>query len=318
MDDLIDSLGQYYNFVNKGKPSNKGIFDIVKYLSKTDYIFFNWIEKLPENKAGRLQTLFLFVLFPIFKIFNIKIIWTMHNKMSHSKDELFLKRKIFKKMLKHAHVIITHSSEGIKFGEEMHKGSSQKIHYYPHPVKDRRSKEKINTVYDILIWGTISPYKGVDKFLKFIFDNGLDKKYRIKIAGKSTSISHFDSIITYRNENIDIENCFIEDELLQEMIAQSRLILFTYAKSSILSSGALMDSLGYGAEIIGPDVGAFHDLEKEGILNTFSDYSALISIIDKQLQEKDRIATKNKLEIFLKENTWNKFSRRVSDLLKVN
>lgn len=316
IDDLVDSLDDYYTFVNKGKPSDKGIFDILKYLNRSDYIFFNWIEKLPENKAGKLQTFFLFILFPILKLFNIRIIWTMHNKLSHSKEELYLKKKIFKKMLKNADYIITHSSEGIEYGEQMVKGSKNKIHYFPHPVKDRRSKEYPKMIYDILIWGTISPYKGIDKFLEFLYKNGLEKKYKIKITGKSTSDNYFSSISKYQNEFIEIENCFIEDELLKNLIAQSKLVLFTYAKSSILSSGVLMDSIGYGAEIIGPDVGAFHDLEAEGILNTFVNYEELITKVDQQLSKEDSQFNQDNLDKFLKENTWKEFSKTVAAQLK--
>ncbi|MEZ5194856.1 MAG: glycosyltransferase [Bacteroidales bacterium] len=317
IDDLVDSLSLYFKFVNNGKPSNTGIFDILNYISNLDFVFFNWIEKLPENKAGKIQTFFLFMLIPILKLFSIKIIWTMHNKLSHSKDELFLKKLIFRKMLKNADYIITHSSEGIEFGEQLVTGSKIKIHYFPHPVKDRRSKEKPKMVHDILIWGTISPYKGIDKFLEFLFENELDKKYKIKIAGKSTSEKYFASISKFQNENIDIENCFIEDDLLRNLIAQSKLVLFTYAKSSILSSGALMDSLGYGAEIIGPDVGAFHDLDKEGILNTFSNYEELIKKVDMQLDRGFSLPNQSNLDNFLIENTWDAFSKKVAADLSI-
>ncbi|NOX48188.1 MAG: hypothetical protein GXO89_14545, partial [Chlorobi bacterium] len=119
IDDLIWSLGRYYDFVNKDKPSSSGIFDLLKYLGKTDYVFFNWIEKLPENKGGSIQTLFLFSLFPILKLLNIKVIWLMHNKLAHTKEHLFLKKAIFRKMLRKACCVITHSSEGISYGDNM-------------------------------------------------------------------------------------------------------------------------------------------------------------------------------------------------------
>ena len=308
IDDLTRSFSNYYKFINKEKPSNSGIFDLLKYLNKTDYIFFNWIEKLPENKGGTIQTLFLFLLFPILGLYNIKIIWTMHNKLSHSKKHLFLKKMIFKKMLKKADHIITHSTEGIKYGESIVPGSGKKIHYFPHPVKDRRRNEQKDFLYDILIWGTISPYKGIDKFLEFLHSNNLDAKYKILIIGKSTSESYFEQISKYSNQNIQIQNKFIEDDMLRDLIKQSKIVLFTYSKSSILSSGVLMDSIGYGANIIGPDVGAFSDLAEEGILNIFKDFETLIPVIDRQLNNKEFEKNKEKFDIFLTNNTWNKFA----------
>ncbi len=311
IDDLIRSFSSYYNFINKDKPSNSGIFDLLKYLNKTDFVFFNWIEKLPENKGGSIQTMFLFLLFPILKLFNIRIIWTMHNKLSHSNEHLFLKKVIFRKMLRKANYIVTHSSEGIIYGESMVPGSGSKIHYFPHPVKDRRKKEQKEFLYDILIWGTISPYKGIDKFLDFLRTNNLEEKYKVLIVGKSTSESYFKSILKYVNQNIQIQNKFIEDNMLRDLIKQSKIILFTYSKSSILSSGVLMDSIGYGANIIGPDVGAFTDLAKDRILNTFNDFDQLIPIIDKQLNDDDFDKNNEKFNNFLSNNTWDKYAESV-------
>jgi len=54
---------------------------------------------------------------------------------------------------------------------------------------------------------------------------------------------------------------------LQNLIAKSILVLFTFSKVSILSSGILIDSLGYGANIVGPKVGAFKDLSIDGIVH---------------------------------------------------
>ena len=311
IDDLVKSFSNYYEFINKDNPSNSGVFDLLKYLTKTDYIFFNWIEKLPENKGGNMQTIFLFILFPILRLFNIKTIWTMHNKLSHSKDHLFLKKAIFRKMLRKADFIVTHSSEGIIYGESMVPGSGNKIHYFPHPVKDRRKKEQKKFLYDILIWGTISPYKGIDKFLDFLQTNNLQSKYKVLIVGKSISESYFESIIKYTNRNIEIRNKFIEDAMLQDLIMQSKIILFTYSKSSILSSGVLMDSIGYGANIIGPDVGAFSDLAYDSILSTFTDYDQLISVIDKQLNKYDFEKSNEKINNFLSSNTWDKYAKNV-------
>jgi len=143
IDDTIASLEKYYRVINNENPSDKGIFDLLKYIFKIDYLFLNWIENLPERKAGRIQTLFFLAILPILKLLGVKIVWTMHNKLSHSKDHLFLKKLIFKGLLNNAEIILTHSSEGVAYGENIKKGCGQRIHYFPHPVKDRRNKINI-------------------------------------------------------------------------------------------------------------------------------------------------------------------------------
>lgn len=316
IDDLIESCGRFINFINYEQPSKIGIFDILRYIFKLDYIFFNWIEKLPENKAGKIQTIFLIMIFPIFKILKIKIVWTMHNKLSHSLEHEYWKKVIFKKMLKYSDIILTHSSEGITYGNEIVTGSEKKIHFFHHPIKDKRLSKKLTKENDLLVWGTISPYKGVDKFLEYIYQNKLDKKYKILIVGKITSVEYQKKLDQYKSEKILIENKFIEDALLQELIAKSKHVLFTYSQASILSSGVLMDSLGYGANIIGPNTGAFADLAKEGIINTYTDFQEMFQIIDEQLNDLSKIIPEKRSNLFLEENSWNKFAENLSILLK--
>ena len=240
----------------------------------------------------------------------------MHNKLSHSLEHEYWKKVIFKKMLKYSDIILTHSNEGITYGNEIVPGSEKKIHFFHHPIKDKRLSEKLSKEYDLLIWGTISPYKGIDKFLEYIHQNKLEKRFRILIVGKITSNDYQKKLEQYKSEYILIKNKFIEDALLQQLIAKSKLVLFTYSQSSILSSGVLMDSLGYGANIIGPDTGAFADLAKEGIINTYSDFTDMFKIIDEQLKDENKIIPKEKSNKFLEDNSWNKFAENLSILLK--
>lgn len=316
VDDLVQSLGKYICFTNIDNPTNIGILDIFKYLGKIDYVFFNWIEVLPDKKGGKIQTLFLVFLLSLFKLFRIKIVWTMHNKLAHSLTNVYWKKLIFNKMLIYSDVIMTHSSEGIEYGEDMLKGAKYKIFYYPHPVKDRRLDKQDIKEYDILIWGTISPFKGIDKFLDYIYQNGLQNMYKILIIGKSRFEDYRKKLIKYKSNNILIKNEFIEDKLLQELIAKSKLVLFTYSQRSVLSSGVLMDSLGYGANIIGSDTGAFGDLAQEGIINTFTDFPEMFKKIDEQLDGKSEINNNKKLEDFLFNNSWDKYAINILKLLK--
>ena len=315
IDDIILSIEKYYRVINNKNPSDKGIFDLLKYIFKIDYLLLNWIENLPERKAGRIQTQFFLAILPILKLLGIKVVWTMHNKLSHSKDHLFLKKLIFKGLLIKADIIITHSSEGVTYGENIKKGCGNRIHYFPHPVKDRRNKINTDRQYDILIWGTLSPYKGILEFLRLLYEKQYQNKYKILIIGKSTNQDYFSSLLQYSNNNVIIKDNFIDDEVLKELVSQSKIVLFTYAKSSILSSGALMDSIGFGGTVVGPHVGAFADLAKEGIINTFSETDEMFTVIDTILSQKNT-TTNPSIDQFLVENSWNKFADFIHRLLK--
>lgn len=313
IDDFIEAMGTRFNFVNKASPSTTGIFDFLKYSFQIDYIFFNWIEDVSEKKGGLVQAIFLLFFLRISKLLKIKIIWTMHNKLSHSDEHFLLKKMICRTLLQRADGILTHSSEGVRYAESIVPSSRERIIYLPHPVKNRISKNNTKKKLDILIWGTIAPYKGIVEFLEYLHSNNYQNKYEMLIIGKVASKELLDLLLEYSNQNIVIQDEWTDNDSLQSLINRSRLVLFTYAKSSILSSGALMDSLGFGARIIGPNVGAFADLKKEGLIRTFNDFADLVSILDDELYSANNIC-KDKVMFFLSDNSWFKYAEKLGSL----
>lgn len=315
IDDLIGSLEGNYAFVNKNKPSGKGVLNILKYLSGLQFIHFNWIEKIHTNRFGNIQYRLMFWLIPLLKLMGVKIIWTMHNKLSHDGENDTKTIAIFRLMLRQADLILTHASAGIEYGEKMVPGSGKKIFYLPHPVKDRRIKSEAIKKHDILIWGTISPYKGIDIFLNFLKEKNRLGHYKILIVGKAPDKDYLAKLETFISDKIEIRNEFLNDDDLAKMISESKTVLFTYSKASILSSGVLMDSLGFGANIIGPDVGAFKDLAKDNIIKTFTEISASTSLIDEEIKDENNVQSAA-LDKFLKENSWPAFGKKFGALLE--
>ncbi|MCD4696801.1 MAG: hypothetical protein K8S16_11235 [Bacteroidales bacterium] len=315
IDDFVTSFSRSYQFINIDNPSNTGIFDIIKYIHKLDFIFFHWVEKLPEKKGGIIQSVMFIILMYVAILLRIKVIWTMHNKFTHARKYKRFTRFLFKTLLKKSHLILTHSSEGISFGESLYTSSENKIKYFPHPVKDRRLPAKENKLIDILIWGSIAPYKGIDGFLESWTKSKLENKYRIVIVGKVSSQDYLEKIVRFKSKNIKIRNEYISDNQLAKLINDSKAILFTYSKASILSSGALMDSIGYGAQVIGPHVGGFADLAKLNIVTTFKSFEGLEEILEKQIHN-GPTSESGELEIFLQENTWDKYAQNVIKILE--
>lgn len=238
----------------------------------------------------------------------------MHNKLSHTRQHERLKKKIFNRLIKKSDYIITHSSEGIDYIGGIEPRSKDSIHYWPHPVKDRRKKSSGEYKIDILIWGTLAPYKGILEFLQIVHQLNLEHKYRIFIVGKSSSKGYLESLSKFTNESIIIKDDFLDDNALQALICNSKTVLFTYAKSSILSSGALMDSIGFGARVIGPDVGAFTDLAKEGIIKTYADTNELFAVLDEELS-KPVVHNSGQMNDFLQANSWSSFAENLHKIL---
>jgi beta-1,4-mannosyltransferase len=308
IDNFIDFNSSHFVFLNKNYPSNTGIFNVLKYLLQIDTIFFNWIEKIPELKGGFLQSIFLVLLLNYCKIKKIKIVWTVHNKISHSKDQMRLKKYIFKLLMKKSDFLITHSSDGISFISE-YIPYFKKVFYFPHPVIENYKISNEHKVFDILIWGSIAPYKGTDLFLENIYKNMLQDKYSIKIIGKCNDLNYFKKLLTFANEKISIENKFLSTIDLYKLIPSCRILLFTYSSDSILSSGALAESVSCGALVIGPNKAAFKDLSDLGYIFTYQDFNSLINLVDDILAG-GKMLPKESYKKFIKEFHWSEFATK--------
>lgn len=244
----------------------------------------------------------------------IKVFYTLHNKQSHYSTHRILKSIIRKVVLKNADFILFHSSSGHEFLEK-EKVIAKKI-YIPHPFRDYKSIPNISrNKFDILIWGSIRPYKGIDIYLRYLEAKKLLSKYKIIIIGNIFPKEYELELNKYKSDYIKIINESTSNETLDELIAQSRIVLFTYNADSVLSSGALIYSLSRGANIIGPNVGSFRDVKQEDLIEVFNDYDDLIVRIDSGLiPDPNR---KSKILNYINENTWDKFGQKLGEFIFV-
>jgi beta-1,4-mannosyltransferase len=313
---LIESLSNKANVINKNKPSSIGLLDLLFNIHKTDVVSFNWIENIVERRGGQMQVFIFFFVIAIMKLKKGIIVYTLHNKISHSANKLFWKNWVFKSVLKYADIVLTHASEGITFAHEKYKVPLSKLHFIHHPVYpegiiDFDQIPERNRDIDILIWGTIAPYKGLDLFLAYISKNELDKKYRILIAGKISPPEYVEKISAY-SPSVEIRNEFISEESLSAYMERSKNILFTYNSTTVLSSGALIRSLNSTCVIIGPNTGSFKDLAEEGLVRSFNEFEDIPSLIDSIKDQKELIQRRRD---FINENSWEEFSEKLIQLI---
>ncbi len=312
---LSKALSAHHIVLNKDRPSGSGILDIIGYLNRIDMVYLNWIEDLPDKHRGVIQSIIFILLMGFMKLSGKKIIWTLHNKTSHFEKNRFLKSILFKLMLNHSDLVITHATDGLTVVPD----STAKI-YFPHPVHfiNRSSNKPESKNYDMIIWGSVNKYKGVDSFLHFLIENDLADTFKILIAGKIAGSDLRIKLENIRSEhrNITLLDRFVEEIELSRLINSSKIILFCYHEGSVLSSGALMESLQYGPAIVGPDVGAFKDLSGKGLIHAYKDYADLIRIIedllDPSIEKKDNA---HQIDAFVMENTWDSFSHRIAGIL---
>lgn len=313
-DNFMNSVGKYIDFVNRSKGSSTGLFHLIRYLPKINMVFFNWVENVPDKKYGYLQSIVLLLILRFKKLFRLEVVWTLHNKISHSSKNQYLKELLFMNLLKRSDIIITHAIDGIEFAEQLVPGSSAKFFYFPHPIVPFPEQDiKREKKYDLLIWGSLYPYKGIDTFLDYLKNNQGLEEFRIMIVGKASSDEFFERLRAYSNKHITIRNEYISNDELSDLFAQSRYILFTYNGESVLSSGALIDSIARHALVIGPAVGAFKELGKMGIIKTYTDFKELLEFLNSSKHQMQ--INIEKVNEFIEAHSWQEFASALQDRL---
>jgi len=307
MDKLIENIeSNNCRVVNKEQISRFGVFDLLLSMGKVDTYYLNWIENLPDRRFGGIQAILFLFIFLVLKLFGKKIVWMMHNKLSHSKKGLFLKIITNYFLINYSDIVLTHSLDGVRFANILLR-NEKIINFIHHPLDNNTKKINydLDKNIDILIWGSISPYKGIDTFLEYLQKSEVSSKYNIHIVGKITNDELEKKLNQYVSDTIVIENNFVSTQRLEELFSRSKMVLFTYAGYSTLSSGALMDTLSYKNNVIGPHVGAFRDLKEEGLIDTFIDFDNLIEKLENGLFDKK--LDSQKLTTFIEKNSWENF-----------
>jgi glycosyltransferase involved in cell wall biosynthesis len=313
LSDAIKSLGE---IININKPSGSGIFQMLFYFPKYNILFLNWIENLPDRKGGIIQSFLLFFLISLCRLTGKKVIWVMHNKVSHSKTNYRIKRILFKYLLRKSHLILTHSTEGIRYANSLLSKPGNNIHYIPHPFARNciSTTNETHPKYDFLIWGSMVPYKAVDVFLNYLQESGQQDDFRIKIIGRFSSESYLEKVRNIAGKKTEIVNRFASNKELKELISMSRFVLFTYHDNSVLSSGALMDTICYGGNVIGPSTGAFADLAEEKLIFNYKTYADIPGFLKSNHHLKLKEVNLLRKE-FINLNTWDSFGIKLKSLV---
>ena len=111
------------------------------------------------------------------------------------------------------------------------------------------------------------------------------------------------------NDLIMYENRRIGFSELKAAITKSRYVLFPYIGSSVSSSGALIDTICLGGVPVGPNKGAFKDLEREGVCLTYKNDDEMMDIL---LSEQSFINEFVRQD-FIKNNSWQSFAQKIND-----
>ncbi|MCD7899632.1 MAG: glycosyltransferase [Bacteroides sp.] len=310
--DFISAL--YDSGIQIANPPHKNpLFSICFKIINSDFYFFHWIEDVTNHKFGYLQAFMAVIFIVRIKLHGKKIIWFLHNKSGHTTRHIKIRKLLVKILTKSADYIITHASDGLEIIEDPYK---KKVIFIDHPTKNRikfsTESKNLSPAFDLLIWGSISRYKGVLEFLRFA--KKTDSPLKIKIVGKCKDNQLCRELLEESTELVDIENRSISFEELCLYIENAKFVLIPYSAESILSSGILMDSLSFGAKVIGPDVGSFRDYASSSEVNvyTFAKFDDIEYIVSLNVEP----VSIEGYTRFLQRNSWSNFAKKISDVIQ--
>jgi len=312
-DNYMNALSKYSEVLNiKERARISSVANMMKYLFKADVFIINWPEDIPMSKFGKIQSLVFIILLFLIKRRKATIIWMFHNFRYHG-IETFFTRLNTKIMYKYADIIIAHSKEAYDFLINdctfLH---TKNVYFHHHPVKlfefqnddfESENNDKTLRKKDVLIWGSISPYKGIVEFLEFIHKHNLQNSFFIHIIGKCPNQKYAKQIMDLCNDKISFENRSVSFEELKIKIRNYKYTLFPYTGECVSSSGALIDTIALGGLPIGPNKGAFKDLMEESIALNFENYDELITILSNNFKPDEYSREK-----FIKNNSWDSFA----------
>lgn len=282
-----------YEFLDevKKKSSSESIVvdkyrDFFKFLFKTNLII--------SPSTSIMNPIICFVAF----IFRKKCIIGIHDVVAHEKKD-YIKVKIYN------YVICLFATRVITFSRfsqaELKKYfNNNSLIYYFGLTKNLRKIDYLNKDIDILIFGRMLPYQGLD-LIPTLFDNIKDLK--VVLAGKG--FSH----LKINNKNVEVIGSFIEEDKLDNLLMRTKVFLLPYISAT--QSGSIPYVATYKCRFIASNVGALPE-QISGLgkiiktINSQSIQDAYDSIIEEPYSEDDYSKWVYNLEN-QNENFWNFF-----------
>ena len=272
---------------------------------KADAAVLSFVENIAFHKLAILQTGLALLALDIMRLRRCKIVFICHNPRPHQ-GENRLSRLLLGKLFKNADLIVAHTENTAALVRE--RAGEKKLLFVPHPTEAPVHAAAADPL-DVLIWGTLLPYKGVAEFLAepAVRDSGL----KIKVVGDCPDAGLSARIRELANENIRFEQRRPEMDEVASLVAGSRFVLFPYLPGSISGSGTLVDTLRFGGNPVGPDVGAFRELAALGLCRVYHSTEELLEILHSGWQP-DRAA----VDEYLSANSWPAFTRAIVERIK--
>ncbi len=251
------------------------IFRAIKSLKKIDIFHLHWIN--PYFKGDNIIIKLIYAIkflidIILTKWIGVKIVWTIHNYISHDSQFPILEQWLQQILFNLADKIIVHHSLAIKDISQNYKFAKSKAEIIPHghyreiyagAISPGEAKKALGiptsgTVY--LNLGMLRPYKGLEHLLKVWKANQqLLKESTLLIAGKAIDESYLQKLTQLASDTkgVILYADFVEDSKIHLFFSAADVVVLPFEK--ILTSGSLILAMSYNKPIIAPRTGGISE-----------------------------------------------------------
>ncbi|TXE14312.1 glycosyltransferase [Algoriphagus aquimarinus] len=267
-----------------------------KHYQSIKLLHLNWFENLDDSSSSSMWKSYFrkLVVLAAIKFGKKKLVWTMHNRLSHEKKSGKLSRALTQKIVAQADAIIIHSEVSRGILRSKYPNLKSKIIHIPHPdfvdvygAMLPESSEERTPQLKLLFLGAIKPYKNIELLIEVA--RRFPQSVHLTIAGNPNSEAYRSELqkLAENTPNISLELKFIPDEELPSYIHQSDLLILPYSLDSSLNSGTVILGFSYGRTVICPRIGTIDDLDGgENVFDYSYEYeSEHLEALEKQIQK---------------------------------
>lgn len=259
-------------------------------------LHLNWFENLDDSSSSSMWKSYFrkLVVLAAIKFGKKKLVWTMHNRLSHEKKSGKLSRTLTQKIVAQADAIVIHSAISRDILRSQYPNLRAKIVHIPHPdfvdvygaILPESSEERTPQL-KLLFLGAIKPYKNIELLVEVA--RKFPEEVHLTIAGNPNSEAYRSELqkLADKAPNISLELKFIPDEELPSYIHQSDLLILPYSLDSSLNSGTVILGFSYGRTVICPRIGTIDDLDGgEDVFDySYENESEHLEALEKQIQK---------------------------------
>jgi glycosyltransferase involved in cell wall biosynthesis len=202
----------------------------------------------------------------IFFLRKRKLVFTIHDIHSHSgeKTRYNFAERMNLHIIKSRFPLVILNYSDYKYLVKKYSTIAEKFYFIPFGILDIYKEFKSNNTKtlssDLLFFGRISPYKGIEYLIEAI------KKLKTEgvtlntiIAGPGYVYFHTEDL---KNLGITLINRYLKNEELIPLIENTKVVVCPYKDAT--QSGVVMAAFAFNKPVIASDVGSFSDVIKDG------------------------------------------------------